>query len=89
MPELGPWPPDDRPPVWVLHDGDWCRGRLFSWHPPVGPDAPWHGYARWALGLQQCEGLVPQQWLAERAGVEPPAVPDGVIGLPAPPTSGR
>lgn len=91
MPDLGPWPPEERPRVWVLHQGQWVAGQLLAWIPPgqalaTALRGDWAGHVRWSAPpdfLLQHELVLPARWLA--AGGEPaPDVPAGEVGFVPP-----
>ncbi len=88
MRDLGPWDPVDRPPVWVLHNGQWAEGRLIQWLPPGTAlrytlEDGWVGVAQWFVpdgSWLQHQFAVPERWLADR-GQPAPEVPEGEVGF--------
>lgn len=84
---LGPWPPTERPAIWVLYDGHWLPGQLLMWLRPRTPDEGWRGVARWMVPMNlQYNTWVPAEWIAQRRDKEgrdipAPPVPEGVLGM--------
>lgn len=89
MPEddrLGPFPPHERPFIWVLHEGVWEQGYLLAWLKPSPQHPYWRAAARWKVGTLQYETWVPAKWTAKRrdedGGLIPaPPVPEGETGF--------